>query len=343
MANPTNVFRPMATGEPYPVKVFFALGNNALLSYPNQHQILKGLMRQELVVAHEIFMTPIAMLADHILPGDVFFERNHIADSWIWSNRLALSQAAVDAPPEAPSTFQFWCDLVHRFGLAEHFPWRSLDEILDHRLSRSGRTFAEFESETFMKAPTHVYGKYEQTGFATPTGKVELYSTVLDELGFDRLPYHREGPDVSETYPYRIFTGVREDSYFQTGQCNIESLRSRTPLPELFLHLAGGVREGLCDGDWARLETDTGSVTAKVSLQDSMKEGHVRVPHGWWYPELRGREALAGAFLSSDAVLCADDDEYLDDEQGVPHFKGFPGRVVKAGAPENVGAMALRA
>ena len=35
------------------------------------HQILQALMNQELIVAHEIFMTPTAMLADYILPGDV--------------------------------------------------------------------------------------------------------------------------------------------------------------------------------------------------------------------------------------------------------------------------------
>ena len=81
MANPTNVFRAMATGDPYQIKALFVLGNNTLLSYANQHQILKALNNQELIVAHEIFMTPTAMLADYVLPGDVFTERNHIADS----------------------------------------------------------------------------------------------------------------------------------------------------------------------------------------------------------------------------------------------------------------------
>ena len=64
-----------------------------------------------------------------------------------------------------------------------------------------------------------------------------------------------------------------------------------------------------------------------------MREGHVRVPHGWWYPETRGEEKLAGAFISSDAVLCSDDDQFLDLEQGVPHFKGFPGRIFKVTPP----------
>ncbi len=341
MANPSSVFRAMATETPYPVKAFFALGNNALLSYPNQHRVFAGLMNQELIVAHEIFMTPTAMLADYVMPGDVFSERNHLADTWSWSNRLSLSQKAVDPPAEASSTFRFWRDLAHRFGFGEHFPWNSLEEVLDHRLSRSGRTFAEFEAQAFMEVPEHRYRKYESTGFATPTGKVELYSTVLEKLGFDPLPYHREGPPVSDAYPYRVFTGVREDSFFQTGQRNIAVLRQRTPSPKLFLHPADAAREGLQDGDWARLETTTGSVTAKILVQASMKEGHLRVPHGWWYPELRGTEALAGAFISSDAVLCTDDDEFLDDEQGVPHFKGFPGRVVKVEAPANMNKMVL--
>ena len=107
MANPTSVFRAMVTGDPYPVKALFVLGNNTLLSYANQHQIFKALNNQELIVAHEIFMTPTAMLADYVLPGDVFTERNHIADSWSWTNRLTLSQKAVDRrlKLQAPSSF----------------------------------------------------------------------------------------------------------------------------------------------------------------------------------------------------------------------------------------------
>ena len=50
-------------------------------------------------------------------------------------------------------------------------------------------------------------------------------------------------------------------------------------------------------------------------------------------PRPEVKKNLAGAFVSSDAVLCSDDDEFLDYEQGVPHFKGFPGRIVKTAAP----------
>ncbi len=336
MANPTNVFRAMVSEDPYPVKAFFCLGNNALLSYANQHQIHQAMINQELIVAHEIFMTPTAMLADYVLPGDVFTERNHVADSWSWTTRLTLSQKVVDAPAEASSTFQFWSDLAHRMGFGDEFPWQTLEDMLDYRLSRSGRSFADFASATYMELAPPEFRKYRKTGFATPSGKVELSSSILGELGFDPLPYYRELPERSTDYPYLIFTGVREDPFFQTGQRNIESLRRRTPVPQLFLHPDDAGKEGLLDGDWAKLSTPQGSVLAQVAIHDTMKAGHVRVPHGWWYPETRGHAELGGAFISSDAVLCSDDDEWLDHEQGVPHFKGFPGKLEKASRPEHV-------
>ena len=334
MANPSEVFRAMAYEDPYPIKAFFALGNNALMSYPNQHQIHKAMMNQDLIVAHELFMTPTAMMADYVLPGDAFSERNHIADTWNWTTRLGLSQKVAEPPEQASNTYQFWRDLAFRFGLEEHFPWATHDDVLDYRLSRSGRSFSDFEARGFMEIPTPHFRKYRKTGFATPSGKVELSSSVLEDLGFDPLPYFREGPAPCEQYPYRAFNGVREDPFFQTGQRNIKELRDRCPTPKIFMHPSDAARDGLAEGDWVELQTAVGSVSAELSIKANMKEGHLRVPHGWWYPETVGRAQLAGAFLSSDAVLCSDEDEFLDAEQGIPHFKGFPARIVKAARPE---------
>jgi hypothetical protein len=46
-----------------------------------------------------------------------------------------------------------------------------------------------------------------------------------------------------------------------------------------------------------------------------------------------GTAELSGAFISGDAVLCPDDPEFLDHEQGTPHFKGFPGSIIKLAEP----------
>ncbi len=341
MANPSEVFRAMATGDPYPVKAFFVLGNNALLSYPNQHQILRAMHNQDLIVVQDIFMTPTAMLADYVLPGDVFSERNVIADTWGWGNRLTLSEQVVEPEPHIRSTFAFWRDLARLMGQGEHFPWESLEDLLDHRLAPSGQTFDEFAANTIMDMPAPAFRKYRRAGFATPSGKVELASSILATLGFDPLPYHRDGPPTTSDYRYRVFSGVREDPFFQTGQRNIEVLRRRSPSPKIFIHPNDAEREALTEGSWVRLETSTGHVVAKIAIQASMLQGHLRIPHGWWYPELRGAAELAGAFLSSDAVLCSDDDEFVDLEQGTPHFKGYPGRLIRIDAPAGMSTITL--
>ena len=38
---------------------------------------------------------------------------------------------------------------------------------------------------------------------------------------------------------------------------------------------------------------------------------------------------LSGALKYSDAQLCRDDEDYLDREQGIPHLKGIPCRIIK--------------
>ena len=54
----------------------------------------------------------------------------------------------------------------------------------------------------------------KQTGFATPSGKAELYSNVLEELGYDPLPFYEEPPEspirtpeVAKDYPLILTTG----------------------------------------------------------------------------------------------------------------------------------------
>ena len=88
------------------------------------------------------------------------------------------------------------------------------------------------------------------------------------------------------------------------------------------------------EDDWVNLESATGKVTAQVSIQSSMKEGHIRVPHGWWYPESRGQENLAGLLSPAMRFCVRTKRRIFDHEQGVPHFKGFPGRIVKTTQPD---------
>ncbi|HEY2223621.1 molybdopterin-containing oxidoreductase family protein [Actinomycetospora sp.] len=332
MANPTELFRAMATGEPYPVKAMITLGNNTLMSYPNQQQVEAGLCQLDLLVAHELFMTPTAALADYVLPGDTWLERPDVHDSFGWRSWLIASEKSVEPPEGCRGVFEFWRDLGVRMGLEEHLPWRTPEEALDYRLEPLGMTFREFCADHDMRlAPVH-YRSYRRTGFGTPSGKVELYSSVLDELGFDPLPYFRALPSDPER-PYSVFIGVREDPYFQTGQRQLPQLRKMSPLPRTFVHPDDAAAEGLADGDWAEIASAHGRISAMVEVREDMQRGHLRVPHGWWFPELLADDPRGAADRHNDGMLVDDADVFLDLEQGVPHFKGFPGAITRLEHP----------
>jgi anaerobic selenocysteine-containing dehydrogenase len=75
------------------------------------------------------------------------------------------------------------------------------------------------------------YRKYEEKGFKTPSGKVELYSDQLEELGFDPLPIWHElsetpytAPELMKEYPL-VLTNQKSASYKHASGRQIPSLR----------------------------------------------------------------------------------------------------------------------
>lgn len=328
MAAPQVMFRAMADGDPYPVKAFFAMANNTLLSYPNMQLIHRALENQDLIVAFEQFKSPTAQMADYILPSDAWTERNGISDGFGWMAICRPSQKAVNPPGECRGVFDFWRDLAHRMGFADYFPWESNEEMLDHRVEALGMNFEEFAE----KYPYHMYPikfrKYEEKGFATPSGKVELRSSILEELGFDPLPYYRPEPDRNPDYPLIMFIGIREDEFFQTGGRHHEKLRARNPEPRFFISPLDATSAGVTQGDWAECVTINGKMKARIEVVKDMPQGVLRVPHGWWQPErAEGDGSLSGAWEFSDSQICPDDDEHTDREQGVTQLKGVHCRI----------------
>lgn len=333
MAVPSATFRAMAYGDPYPVKAFISLGNNTLMGFSNMDLLRKAMFNQDLIVVHEHMMTPTAQLADYVLPGDSWLERPQLYDALRWVSTIGVSRQAVEPPGECRSVFEFWRGLALRMGFAEQFPWATLEDLYDYRLAGTGMRFAEFAEKHLFHSPKMQYRKYEKTGFATPSGKVELSSSVLAGLGFDPLPYYREAPGPCEEFPLMMFMGVRDDEYFQTNHRHIAELRRRKPEPTLYLNPLDAESHGIAAGDWVELTTRGGTVTALAEVREEMPAGLIRVPHGWWKPEAaQGEKHLSAAMLHSDSLVTIDHPDYRDDEQGIPHLRGIPCRVRKQGA-----------
>ena len=173
--------------------------------------IIDGMMNQDLIVAHEHFMTPSAQLADYVLPGDSWLERPWLSDGFGWTANYRTSEQAMQSVGEAKSTFEFWKLLAAALDRPEIVPWDNLETFYDYRLQATGKSFKKLSSETDVYLTAPRFRKYEETGFATPSGKGGVEILRFEDLGFDGLPYFREDPPLDPNYPLQLFTGVRED------------------------------------------------------------------------------------------------------------------------------------
>ena len=334
MANPMAVFKAMANDDPYPVRAFLAIANNTLLSYANAQRIYKGLMKQELLVAFEHMMTPTAQICDYVLPGDAWLERPSI--------QAGISEQAMQPPGECRNIVFLWHELARRLGFGEVIPWATAEEMINYRLEPSGLTWEQVVTHGRLPSASNSAGSKEKKGnfhidgFATPSGKIELYSSVLENLGFDPLPYYREAREPTVAYPLRLFVGLPDDEYFRTGMRFVPELRARAKDPTFLMSLATMTASGIEDGDWARLSTPHGAMLGRAYARSSLPDGLVRAPHGWWKPEADSpSDKLSGFWDFSDAQITTDDDpELIDCEQGIPHLKGAPCVVRKLTAIE---------
>ena len=204
------VWKAILEQDPYPIKALFTWTTNVLLNGGDVKTIYKALKSPnlDLHVVLEHVMTPTALLADYVLPIASKLEKPICATHEDFAPWIACGEAAVEPRGERRSDYFFWKGLAERLGFGEYFPWETEEELADYRLAPLGLTFKEVAAQKYFVTTNEPWtyatinprtGK--ATGFGTPSGKVELYSQVLEELGYDPLPFFEEPPESPVSTP----------------------------------------------------------------------------------------------------------------------------------------------
>ena len=328
-AHPPTALRAMVSGEPYPVKAMIVTGSNIATTYPNTRAVIDALNSLELLVVHDIFMTPTAELADVVLPAAGNLERDeprlHLHLKGPHAAYMDNVSTKLVSIAERRSDWEFIVGLGQKLGFEEHF--RSVEYIADASLKPTGLTWAQLKEREFIEFPLE-YRKYEKTGFGTPTGKFELYSTMMRDWGYDPLPGHVEPPESPvrtpekfEKYPLLLITGSKQPMYMHSQNRQVESLRRLAPEPLLEIHPRTAALLSIHDGDFAWVETQYGRLRMRAHLHERIHERVVGIPHGWWRPE--DPDPMHGIFQTCSNVLTNDDPDLCDLAFGSSPLKGL--------------------
>jgi anaerobic selenocysteine-containing dehydrogenase len=269
-------------------------GGNPVMAHADSLRGREALSSLDFFVHADLFMTPTAELADIVLPVTTPFESEALKLGFEYSQAaeslVQLRQPLVAPRGEARSDLQIVFELATRIGLGRHFWDGDIEAAYRHQLAPSGITLEELRAHPEgVRVPlTTRYRKYADSGFATPSRKVELYSATLAAHGYEPLPAFEEpliSPrsrrDLADRFPL-VLSCAKSLFFCETQHRQVAALRKSAPDPQLEMHPTAAESRGVAAGDWVSLDTPQGSVRARVKLNASLDPEVVFAQHGWW-------------------------------------------------------------
>lgn len=300
------------------VRGMFVLGENPMMSEPNQNHARHALEQLEFMVCQDIFINETGMMADVILPATSFAEKDGTFTNT--DRRVQRCRAAVAPVGDSRADWDILCDLGRRIearlgkSLAHGFDFESPKEIWEE-----------------MRAVTPVFGGIDYDRIEREGG-VHWPCPDFDHPGtpylftddfprgrgrFLEVEYGTESETPDEEYPFNLSTGrvlYHWSGSTMTGRSRLEEVY---PEATCEVHPADAEKIGIETGDWLAIRSRRGEVKARALVTGRSPQGTVFLPFHF-------AEAAAN-LLTLDKV---------DGRAKIPDYKNTAVQVEKSEAPE---------
>jgi anaerobic selenocysteine-containing dehydrogenase len=343
------VYNSILTGEPYPIKGMVGFGGNLIMSNAPSAVAREAISRLDFHVQTELFLSPTAELADIVLPAASSWECWHVG-----SNIGSLGDKGyIQLRPEVvPPRHESWPDmkimfeLAKRLGFGDLFWGGDIEAGVNHQFAPSNVTVEQLKMspggvEIDLPVAYKKYGKKgpagDFSGLPTPSKRIEIYSTIFKDHGYDPLPVWRDPiaacfqeKDALERFPLRLINS-KVVEYSHSQHRALPSLRKRIPQPFLEINPKMADKLGIRDGDRAILETPYGRISLPAKVTESIAYDVVCTQNGWWQEckslKLTGYDPYSAEGANVNMLYRTD---YKDPISGSLLIKGHPCNVLKA-------------
>jgi anaerobic selenocysteine-containing dehydrogenase len=289
--------------RPYRPRGLVSFGSNLLMAHGDSARGRDALQTLDFHVHLDLFMSPTAEQADIVLPVTGAFEAEGLKVGFEISQEaqslIQLRAPLVPPVGEARSDIEIIFDLATRLGLSGHFFGGSVDAGWAHQLAPSGVTLQQLRADPAgVRLPLETrHWKYAAAGedgapggFATPTGRIELYVEGFLDVGQQPVPTFtepalspRSRPDLADDFPL-VLTCAKELHFCETQHRQVANLRRHVPDPQVELHPDAAAARGITEGDWLEISTPKGGVRARAVFNESIAPNVVSGQHGWFDP-----------------------------------------------------------
>ncbi len=288
--------------------------HNPVYCSPDRKLSEKVLSDEKLIphlVVIDSHMTETALFADLLLPGATYLERWELDSPPAFElvPFVSLRQPVVKPLGESASCMDILIRLAKKVGggMERFFPFARAEDYWEaaiagveglpqagglYSLSKKGFWYDE-------KAEPR-YRSYEVEGFKTPSGKFELFSQRLKDLGFSPLPAFEPIPAhrkmAGDEFHLIVFQW-NVHTHFRTANCMY--LSEVVPNNPMWINAEVAHAMGIKSGDLVEVSSDLGSLRVRAHVTQGIHPRVVAISDsvGHW---ALGRIAQAKRFKSRD-------------------------------------------
>jgi formate dehydrogenase alpha subunit len=292
------------------LKALHVMGEDPVLSEPNQTKVTESLERLEFLVVQDIFLSETAKLADVVLPAGCWAEKDGTFTNT--ERRVQRVRKAVEPPGEARPDWQIICDVSTALGHPMGY-------------ARPADIFEEMAALTPSYAGMS-YERIERVGLQWPCPTRDHPGTMfLHEGRFTRgkgafapMEFRPPAETPDESYPFILSTGRTLYNY-NIGNMTRKSptIRQKEDRNFVEVHPSDADRLGIEDGGTVCVATRRGSVVVQARVGERVRAGVLWMPFHFV-------EASTN-YLTNDA---------FDNITRTGEYKACAARLEKADAPD---------
>ncbi|HQO79369.1 MAG TPA: molybdopterin-dependent oxidoreductase, partial [Thermodesulfobacteriota bacterium] len=253
------------------LKALYVMGENPVMSDPNQHHVIEALESLDFLVVQDIFLTETARYADVVFPACAFIEKEGTATN---TERRVQPMHRV-LSPWGDSRDDWWItsEIARRMGAAWQY-------------ERPQDIFEEIRKVTPSYADI-TYGRIENELIQWPCPALEHPGTqYLHKDKFSRgqglltpIEYTPPAENVDKEYPLVLTTG-RMLEHFHTGTMTRNSKILDELAPEAYVEINPNEAQNynVGDGEIVSISSRRGSIRIRAKVSSRPKPNVVFIP-----------------------------------------------------------------
>jgi biotin/methionine sulfoxide reductase len=318
LLSPNQPYRFNGADRIYPdLRLVYWAGGNPFHHQMELGRLVEAFHKPEVIIVNEVWWTSTARHADIVLPSTSSFERRDLS-MVRWDPSISAMEPSIPPQGEARDDYDIFAGIADRFQLRDEFTQgRSVDDWLNALWDQAGEAAAaqgvelpsldELRNKNVIeravsKTPKILLSKFrndpKQNPLSTPSGKIEIFSEVIDSWNDTKCKghpvwlesYEWAGAKIAKTFPLHLISNqpaTRLHSQMDCGSVSVASkIQGREPVT---LHSKDAQSRGLVDGDIVRLFNNRGACLAGLIISDDVMPGVVQLATGAWYdPEEPG-------------------------------------------------------